>query len=270
MTRIVERYQIPILLSLAVALPQFSARVLAAADRWETIPIRFFQVSDDNGKREAAVDADALHRQVDFMTKAFEPAHVRFTFDAAHDLVPLPPNGGLIGMMIWFLPSRWRAGTPTSTRRESRCPRHHRRSRATHWTGYSAGSGTPPLCFKADCLGGDHADALHLGIRPRPAGRAHRIRRAGGTSDGSGSLGTDLQLAASGAVPAGHVLPSDHRNGCGAGGHAAPVRFAIDRGPDGRGEGGHLPFQSPAVIDPILHAIERNFHMTYTQNDSRY
>jgi len=89
MTRIFKSYQIPILLWLTAALPQFSARTCAAADHWVTIPVRFFQVSDDNGKRETAVDVDALRRQVDFTTKAFEPAHVRFTFDAAHDLEPL-------------------------------------------------------------------------------------------------------------------------------------------------------------------------------------
>ena len=54
-----------------------------------TIPIRFFRVSDDDGKRESAADVEVLRRQVDFMNKAFKPADVRFTFDAAHDLVPL-------------------------------------------------------------------------------------------------------------------------------------------------------------------------------------
>jgi hypothetical protein len=53
------------------------------------IPVRFFRVSDDDGRRETAVDVDELRRQVDFMNKAFNPARVRFTFDAAHDLAPL-------------------------------------------------------------------------------------------------------------------------------------------------------------------------------------
>jgi hypothetical protein len=53
------------------------------------IPIRLFRVRDDDGKRETTIDVDALRRQVDFMNKAFKPARVRFTFDAAHDLVPL-------------------------------------------------------------------------------------------------------------------------------------------------------------------------------------
>jgi len=89
MTRIFRIHQIPILLCLTAALPPFLARTYAVADHVVTIPVRFFRVSDHDGKRETAVDVEALRRQVDFMTKAFEPANVRFTFDAAHDLVPL-------------------------------------------------------------------------------------------------------------------------------------------------------------------------------------
>jgi len=89
MTRILRIYPIPIVLWLTALLPPFPARTHALADHAVTIPVRFFRVSDNDGKRESAVDVDALQRQVDFMTKAFEPVLVRFTFDAAHDLVPL-------------------------------------------------------------------------------------------------------------------------------------------------------------------------------------
>ena len=89
MTRIFGTYLIPILLSLATAPSPFPNRAYAADERPVIVPVRFFRVSDDDGKRESTVDVDALRRQVDFMTKAFEPAHARFTFDAVHDLVPL-------------------------------------------------------------------------------------------------------------------------------------------------------------------------------------
>jgi hypothetical protein len=54
-----------------------------------TIPVRVFRVSDDDGRHTAAVDVRDLQRQVAYMSKAFEPAHVHFTFDPARDLVPL-------------------------------------------------------------------------------------------------------------------------------------------------------------------------------------
>src|SRR5262249_26161397 len=54
-----------------------------------TIPVRVFQVSDDDGERKAAVDVRDLERQVAFISRAFKPAHVQFTFDPVHDLVPL-------------------------------------------------------------------------------------------------------------------------------------------------------------------------------------
>jgi 3-keto-disaccharide hydrolase len=54
-----------------------------------TIPVRVFQVSDDDGERKAAVDVRDLQRQVAFMSRAFKPARVQFTFDSTHDLVPL-------------------------------------------------------------------------------------------------------------------------------------------------------------------------------------
>ncbi len=54
-----------------------------------TIPVRVFQVSDDNGERKASVDVRNLERQVAYMSRAFKPARVQFTFDPTHDLVPL-------------------------------------------------------------------------------------------------------------------------------------------------------------------------------------
>jgi len=89
MTRIFRIHQVPILLWLTAALSPLLASTYAVADHAVTIPVRFFRISDHDGKRETAVDLEALRRQLDFTTKAFEPAQVRFTFDAAHDLVPL-------------------------------------------------------------------------------------------------------------------------------------------------------------------------------------
>jgi len=98
MTRIFSICQIPIVWLAAVLLPLL-AHTCAAAAQTVTIPIRFFRVSDDDGKHETAVDVDALRRQVDFTTKALEQAHVRFTFDADNDLVPLKSSivNGMLG-----------------------------------------------------------------------------------------------------------------------------------------------------------------------------
>jgi hypothetical protein len=85
-----------------------------------TIPVRFFRVSDNDGKREAAVDVDALRRQVDFMNKAFKPAHVRFTFDATHDLVPLKST--IVNGMLGAEDANWLKAKREANRIAAGCP----------------------------------------------------------------------------------------------------------------------------------------------------
>jgi hypothetical protein len=70
-----------------------------------TIPVRFFLVSDDDGKHRAAADVRELRRQVEFMSRAFEPAHVRFTFDPAHDLTSLKST--IINHMMGTSDANW-------------------------------------------------------------------------------------------------------------------------------------------------------------------
>ena len=77
MTRIFRASPVPIVLWLIAALVPFATCAYAGDDKTVAIPVRFFRVSDDDGKRESALDVDALGRQLDFMNKAFEPAHAR-------------------------------------------------------------------------------------------------------------------------------------------------------------------------------------------------
>ena len=90
------------------------------ADDAVTIPVRFFRVGNDDGKRETAVDVDALRRQVEFMTKAFEPAHVRFTFDAARDLVPL--RSTIVNDMLGTDDANWPKAKREGNRIAAGCP----------------------------------------------------------------------------------------------------------------------------------------------------
>jgi len=120
MTRIFRNCPIPIVLWLTALLPPFSARTYAVADRAVTIPVRFFRVSDDDGKRETTVAVDALRRQVDFMTEAFKPAHVRFTFDAADDLIPLKST--IVNNMLGAEDVNWPQAKREGNRIAAGCP----------------------------------------------------------------------------------------------------------------------------------------------------
>jgi len=120
MTPIFRIYQIPIVLWLTAALTPFLARTYAVADDPVTIPVRFFRVSDNDGKRETPVDVEVLRRQLDFMNKAFKAAQVRFTFDAAHDDVPL--RSTIVNGMLGADDANWLKAKREANRIAAGCP----------------------------------------------------------------------------------------------------------------------------------------------------
>jgi hypothetical protein len=114
------RHQMLLLLLPAVTLSLFWTHACAAADTPLTIPVRFFQVSDDDGKRETVVHVDGLQRQLDFMNKAFEPAQVRFTFDPAHDFLPL--RSTIVNDMLGTGDANWVSASREGNRIAAGCP----------------------------------------------------------------------------------------------------------------------------------------------------
>ena len=103
--RMCKTQRVKILVGMFVIWPQVCSLADAASDDWDPIPVRFFQVSDDDGKRQSAANIDTLRRQVDFMTQAFAPAQVRFTFDATRDFMPL--RSTIVNNMVGTEDANW-------------------------------------------------------------------------------------------------------------------------------------------------------------------